>query len=97
MTVSDEREYPYIAGAVQRSVPVDDYAENRDFPGTIVYYFGSGPALFVVQWMNKADELDTAKDLVRELRKRYGDTIANFTLGYFGGGGELDITTNKIF
>jgi hypothetical protein len=95
--VNDEREYPYIAGAVERSLPVDDYAENRDFAGTIVYHFGSGPALFVVQWLGKADELDTVKDLVRELRKRYGDTIANFALGYFGGGGELDIESKKIF
>jgi hypothetical protein len=96
--MEDDRSYPYMPGGAERSLPVDRYTGDRDFHGTILYYFGSGPALWVVKWMTKADELDTVMDLVRALRKQYpDDVIANFVLGYFGGGGELDFKTKKLF
>jgi K+-transporting ATPase A subunit len=48
--------------------------------------YGKEAALAAANFLSRADGLETIPDLVRYLRKNAGETVANFTVGYFGAG-----------
>lgn len=48
--------------------------------------YGKDAALVAANFLSRADGLETIPDMVRHLRKNSGESVANFTVGYFGAG-----------
>lgn len=70
--------------------------ECFEYVRKVMELFGTDASVTAADFLNRANELDTVPDLVRFLRREHGDSLANFTAGYFGGSGEIpDVMLKK--
>ena len=63
----------------------------------ILSRFGRDASMTAADFLARADELDTVFDLARVLSSKHGDSVGNFTIGYFGGGPDIpDVSERKV-